>query len=68
MTWKSEIDELKKRQAFALELGGEKSVAFQHSLGGRRGQLAKVATVDGDSVIRVGDPVVVTGRRGSALA
>jgi len=33
MTWKPEIDELEKRQAFALELGGEKSIAFQHSLG-----------------------------------
>jgi acetyl-CoA carboxylase carboxyltransferase component len=33
MTWKPEIDELEKRKVFALELGGEKSIAFQHSLG-----------------------------------
>jgi len=33
MNWKTEVDELKRRQAFALELGGEKSVAYQHKLG-----------------------------------
>ena len=33
MTWKPEVDQLKKRQAFALELGGEKSIDYQHSLG-----------------------------------
>lgn len=42
-------------------LGVPDAVAFQRSLQGRRGQLAKVAAVDGDGVIRVGDPVVVIG-------
>ena len=31
--------------------------AFKRSLEGRRGQLAKVVAVDGDGVIRIGDPV-----------
>ena len=32
-------------------------VEFKKSLEGRRGQLAKVVVVDGDEMIRVGDPV-----------
>jgi acetyl-CoA carboxylase carboxyltransferase component len=33
MTWKHEIEELKKRQEFALRLGGDESIAYQHKLG-----------------------------------
>ena len=33
MTWKMEIDELNRRRAFAQKLGGEKAIAYQHSLG-----------------------------------
>ncbi len=40
-------------------LGVPDAVAFQHSLEARRGQLAKVAAVDGDGIIRVGDLVAV---------
>lgn len=32
--------------------------AFQQELEGRRGQLARIVAVDGDGLIRVGDPVV----------
>lgn len=32
-------------------------VEFKNSLDGRRGQLARVIAVDGDGVIRLGDPV-----------
>lgn len=34
-------------------------VAFQQSLVGRRGQLARVTAIEGDGRIRVGDPVAV---------
>jgi len=40
-------------------LGVPDVVAFQRSLDGRRGQLAKVTAVDGDGLIHVGDPVAV---------
>ncbi|MFH1955226.1 MAG: carboxyl transferase domain-containing protein [Pseudomonadota bacterium] len=33
MNWNAEIEELKKRQEFARQLGGEKSIAFQHGRG-----------------------------------
>ncbi len=33
MSWKPEIDQLKRREQFARELGGEKAVAYQHSIG-----------------------------------
>jgi MOSC domain-containing protein YiiM len=38
-------------------------VQFQASLRGRRGQLARVTSVDRDGTIRVGDTVVVIGTR-----
>jgi acetyl-CoA carboxylase carboxyltransferase component len=33
MSWKPEIDELKRREEFARALGGEKGVAYQHGIG-----------------------------------
>ena len=33
MSWKPEIDELKKRAELAEELGGKKSRNYQHSIG-----------------------------------
>ncbi len=33
MSWKPEIDELKRREGFARALGGEKAIAYQHSIG-----------------------------------
>ena len=33
MSWKPEVDELKKRGAFAEELGGKKGRDYQHSIG-----------------------------------
>lgn len=35
--------------------------AFQDSLVGHRGQLARIVAVDGDRMIRVGDPVIPAG-------
>lgn len=43
-------------------------VAFQQTLAGRRGQLAKVVAVEGDGLIRVGDGVVVSSSRNLTLA
>jgi MOSC domain-containing protein YiiM len=37
--------------------GRADTLEFKKSLEGRRGQLAKIVAVDGDGVIRVGDPV-----------
>lgn len=37
--------------------GREDAVEFKTSLEGRRGQLAKIVAVDGDGMIRLGDPV-----------
>ena len=37
--------------------GQEDVVEFKQSLEGRRGQLAKIIAVDGDGMIRLGDPV-----------
>ncbi len=33
MNWEAGVEELRKRQEYARQLGGEKSVAFQHKLG-----------------------------------
>lgn len=49
-------------------LGVPDAVAFQHRLEGRRGQLARVAAVDGDGIIRVGDPVAVVSKRAPSPA
>ena len=35
--------------------------AFQHTLLGHRGQLARVTAIEGDGTIRVGDPVIPEG-------
>jgi MOSC domain-containing protein YiiM len=37
--------------------GRQDAVEFKQSLEGRRGQLAKIIAVDGDGMIRLGDPV-----------
>jgi len=43
MTWQPELDELKRRQAFAAKLGGERGVAEQR----RRGKLTVRERIDG---------------------
>jgi MOSC domain-containing protein YiiM len=47
-------------------LGMEDRIVFQQALAGRRGQLARVVAVDGDGVIRVGDPVAAVSMAASS--
>lgn len=44
-------------------LGVADPQAFERQLEGRRGQLARVVSVDGEGLIRVGDPIVPLGVR-----
>lgn len=63
MSWKPEVEELRRREAPAAQMGGAERVARQHEAGRLtvRERIARIARIDGRRVVVGGDDFTVRG-------